>query len=77
MMAKKRKTKAKRRPRMGTQVEAAPFKMYEYNKVDIQVGTSSEDIISQLNALGLQGWLAYHAFEAGGFYQFLFTREVQ
>lgn len=72
--AKKRKTRS--RPRIGTTVESAPIKKYEYNHLEIQIGVTAEDVTSQLNALGLEGWLAYHAFESGGFYHFLFTREV-
>jgi len=73
-MAKKRKTK--RRPRIGTQVETQPIKMYEYDYAEIQVGISKDEILAQLNAMGAQGWLAFHAFSSGGFYHFTFAREV-
>jgi len=75
-MAKKRKTR--RTSRSGpVQVETQPIKMFEYNYTDIQVGLPKEEIIAQLNSLGAEGWLAFHAHDSGGFYHFLFAREVQ
>jgi len=76
-MAKKRKAKRRTSRREPIQVEAQPVKMFEYTYNDIQVGLPKEDILTQLNALGLEGWLCFHCHDSGGFYHFLFAREVQ
>ena len=78
MPVKKKAAKKRRKPRIGTHVETQPIEQFEYYYFDVQVGTFTKDqLMQQLTDLGLQGWLAYSAFESGGFYHFLFTRKVQ
>jgi len=76
-MAKKRKAKRKSPPRMGTTELAQPVKKFEYTFYEVQTGTiTTDELIDALNTLGGAGWLAYSAFSSGGFYHFLFAREV-
>lgn len=76
MVAKKKAAK-KKAARPKTREVASPqvAAVYEYTHVEVLENDVNE-VINQLNAMGVNSWLVISSLHSGGFYRFLLARNT-